>query len=111
MTADCNPMTTPDTQTLKEAAEKATPGPWSVDDTHNEGEYGGGEDSYSGFKSYVVGCGPESEQKHNLPALIHTLYTVNHTYFGSSKIMLANRQSSCIVVIVTNQPPRVGTKG
>jgi hypothetical protein len=33
---------------------KHTPGPWHVDSTHNEGEYGSGPDTHSGFKSFVV---------------------------------------------------------
>jgi hypothetical protein len=31
-----------------------TPGPWHVDSIHNDGEYGIGPDTHSGFKSFVV---------------------------------------------------------
>ena len=44
----------------KRDAEKATPGPWEVDDLQNEGDYGNGEDVHSGFTSYVVCAGNKS---------------------------------------------------
>jgi hypothetical protein len=52
-----------DIDELEALAKAATPGPWDVGVIHNEGEYGTGEDSYSGFKSYVVGCGPVDNWK------------------------------------------------
>jgi hypothetical protein len=47
-----------DLSKLEALAKAATPGPWDVDDVQTDGEYGSGEDTYRGFKSYVVGCGP-----------------------------------------------------
>lgn len=39
---------------IRALAEKATPGPWEVDDEQNDGNFGGGPDCNSGYKSYAV---------------------------------------------------------
>jgi hypothetical protein len=39
---------------LEALAAKATPGPWEADTIGNEGEYGSGPDTHSGFKSPVM---------------------------------------------------------
>jgi len=39
---------------LEALAAKATPGPWEADTIDNEGEYGSGPDTHSGFKSPVM---------------------------------------------------------
>ena len=49
-------MTDIDIAKIKEAAEKATPGPWDTDTVDNE-------DGAGRFKSYIVGSGPEDNWK------------------------------------------------
>ncbi len=39
---------------IRALAEKATPGPWEVDDEQNDGNFGDGPDCNSGYKSYAV---------------------------------------------------------
>ncbi|HGK4425384.1 TPA: ead/Ea22-like family protein [Klebsiella pneumoniae] len=41
-------------QSLKAAAEKATPGEWWADEVKNEGCYGSGDDCVEGFTSYAI---------------------------------------------------------
>ena len=41
-------------QSLKAAAEKATPGEWWADEVKNEGCYGSGDDCVEGFISYAI---------------------------------------------------------
>ena len=41
-------------QSLKAAAEKATPGQWWADEVKNEGCYGSGDDCVEGFTSYAI---------------------------------------------------------
>lgn len=42
---------------IRSLAEKATPGPWEVEDEQNDGNFGGGPDCNSGYKSYAVVAG------------------------------------------------------
>lgn len=42
---------------IRALAEKATPGPWEVEDEQNDGNFGGGPDCNSGYKSYAVVAG------------------------------------------------------
>jgi hypothetical protein len=57
------PLTHEQVAEIRAKALKATAGPWDVDIVHNEGTYGTGEDDYTGFNSYVVGCGPVNDWK------------------------------------------------
>ncbi|WP_316541881.1 ead/Ea22-like family protein [Klebsiella michiganensis] len=47
-------------QSLKAAAEKATPGEWWADEVKNEGCYGAGDDCVEGFTSYAI-YGPDGQ--------------------------------------------------
>lgn len=61
-------------QRMKAAAEKATPGEWWSDVVETEGEYGEGEDRFSGYHSYAVYVGSESllDMTNSTAAVIHT---------------------------------------
>lgn len=59
---------------MKAAAEKATPGEWWSDVVETDGEYGEGEDRFSGYHSYAVYVGSESllDMTNSTAAVIHT---------------------------------------
>ncbi|WP_368301809.1 ead/Ea22-like family protein [Kluyvera sichuanensis] len=59
--------------TMKAAAEKATPGEWWSDVVETDGEYGEGEDRFSGYHSYAVYVGSESllDMTNSTAACIH----------------------------------------
>ena len=61
------------TQRMKAAAEKATPGEWWSDVVETDGEYGEGEDRFSGYHSYAVYVGSESllDMTNSTAACIH----------------------------------------
>lgn len=61
-------------QSLKAAADKATPGEWWSDVVETDGEYGEGEDRFSGYHSYAVYVGSESllDMTNSTAACIHT---------------------------------------
>lgn len=60
-------------QRMKAAAEKATPGEWWSDVVESDGEYGEGEDRFSGYHSYAVYVGSESllDMTNSTAACIH----------------------------------------
>lgn len=67
-------------QRMKAAAEKATPGEWWSDVVETDGEYGEGEDRFSGYHSYAVYVGSESllDMTNSTAACIHTEW--DHDY-------------------------------
>lgn len=66
--------------TMKAAAEKATPGEWWSDVVETDGEYGEGEDRFSGYHSYAVYVGSESllDMTNSTAACIHTEWDRNY---------------------------------
>lgn len=59
--------------TMKAAAEKATPGEWWSDVVETDGEYGEGDDRFSGYHSFAVYVGSESllDMTNSTAACIH----------------------------------------